>query len=106
MLNWKVVTKSLSSFAAISFVLCVGYGLVAPPALHPAWLLEALLPGFKWLGVGSFVLGVIESALYGAWAGFLYSALYNYFARRADRAIEHGVMKARAAKRCPTGILD
>ncbi len=63
MLNWKVVTKSLSSFAAISFVLCVGYGLVAPSALHAAWWLEALLPGFTWLSVGSFVLGVIESAL-------------------------------------------
>ena len=32
MLNWKVVTKSLASFTAISFVLCVGYGLLAPPA--------------------------------------------------------------------------
>jgi hypothetical protein len=73
MLNWKVVTKSLSSFAAISFVLCVGYGLVALPVLHAGWLLEALLPGFKWLSVGSFVLGLIESALYGAWAGALYS---------------------------------
>ena len=97
MLNWKVATKSLSSFAAISFVLCVGYGLVAPPALHAGWLLEALLPGFKWLSIGTFVLGVIESALYGAWAGFLYSVLYNYFARRADRAAERRVMTARAA---------
>jgi hypothetical protein len=31
MLNWKVVTESLSSFAAISFALCVGYGLLARP---------------------------------------------------------------------------
>ena len=97
MLNWKVVSKSLSSFAAISFVLCIGYGLVASPALHAAWLLEAFLPGFKWLSIGSVVLGVIESALYGAWAGFLYSVLYNYFARRADRATEHRVMTPRPA---------
>ena len=97
MLNWKVVTKSLSSFVAISFVLCVGYGLVAPSALHAAWLLEALLPGFKWLSVSSFALGLIESALYGAWAGALYSSLYNYFARRAGRGIEHRAMTARAA---------
>jgi hypothetical protein len=64
---------------------------------HAAWLLEALLPGFKWLSVGSFALGVIESALYGAWAGFLYSALYNCFGRRADRALEHRATTARAA---------
>ena len=62
MLNWKVVTKTLSSFTAVSFA-----------------------------------LGVIESALYGAWAGFLYSALYNCFGRRADRALEHRAATARAA---------
>jgi uncharacterized membrane protein (DUF485 family) len=83
MLNWKVVTQSLSSFMAITYVLCVVYGLLAPPAFHPSWLLEAFLPGFTWLGIGSFVLGLIETALYGAWAGFLYSMLHNYFARRA-----------------------
>ncbi|MGH7333921.1 MAG: DUF5676 family membrane protein [Candidatus Rokuibacteriota bacterium] len=97
MLNWKVVTQSLASFAAISFVLCVGYGFLAPAAFHPSWLLEAILPGFKWLSVGSFVLGVIESALYGAWAGVLYSALYNYFAGRANRDAKHRVATARAA---------
>ena len=29
MLNWKVVGPSVSSFFAITFVLCVGYGVVA-----------------------------------------------------------------------------
>ena len=97
MLNWKVVSQSLASFAAISFVLCVGYGLVAPAGLHATWLLEAALPGSKWLSVGSFVLGLIESTLYGAWAGILYSTLYNYFARRAGGATEHRAVTARAA---------
>ena len=97
MLNWRVVTQSLSSFLAIMFALCVGYGLVVPARFHPSWLLEAILPGFTWLSVGSFVLGLIEAALYGAWAGVLYSALYNYFFRRAARDAEHRVMTARAA---------
>lgn len=97
MLNWRVVTKSLASFAAVTFTLCVGYGLFAPAALHAGWLLEALLPGFKWLSVGSFVLGLAETALYGAGAGLLYSALYNYFARRAERAVGYRVKAAPAA---------
>lgn len=97
MLNWKVVTESLASFGAISFVLCVGYGLVAPAGLHAAWLLEGILPGFKWLSVGSFVLGLIESAIYAAGAGVLYSALYNYFARRAHGDAEGRLTTARAA---------
>lgn len=85
MLDMKVVTQSLASFSAIIFALCVGYGLLVPAAVHPAWLLEAMLPGFRWLTVGSFALGLAETALYGAFAGALYSALYNYFARRGDR---------------------
>ena len=97
MLDWKVVTKSLSSFLSITFAFCVGYGLVAPAGFHPSWLLEALLPGFTWLSVGSFVLGLIETALYGAWAGALYSTLHNYFARRANRAVSTPVAAPRAA---------
>ena len=34
MLNIKVVTWSLGLFTAISFVLCVIYGLIVPPGLH------------------------------------------------------------------------
>ena len=97
MLNWKVVSESLASFGAITFVLCVAFGLIAPPAFHPSWLLEAFLPGFKWLSVGSFLLGVAETAIYGAWAGLLYSGLYNYFTRRAGEERQHRIRPARAA---------
>ena len=97
MLNWRVVAKALGSFAASSYVLCVVYGLLAPSAVHAAWVLEAMLPGFEWLSVGSFVLGGVEATLYGAWAGFLYSTLYNYFARRARVKAESAVTTARAS---------
>ena len=97
MLNRKVVTQSLASFSAITFTLCVGYGLAVPSTFHAAWLLEAMLPGFKWLSIGSFALGLIETALYGAWAGFLYSTLYNFFVRRTARDTAHPVTTVRAA---------
>ena len=97
MLNWRVVTQALSSFFAITFVLCVGYGLVVPARFHAPWLLEAVLPGFTWLTPGGFVLGVIEAALYGAWAGILFSTLYNFFARRESRGARHVSEPARAA---------
>jgi hypothetical protein len=97
MLNVKVVTQSLASFGGITFALCVGYGLLVPAKVHPSWLLEAILPGFTWLSIGSFVLGVIETSLYGAFAGALYSALYNYFARRAERKGAPGFTASRAA---------
>ena len=34
-------------FAAVSFVLCVIYGLIVPQSLHAYQFLEAVLPAFK-----------------------------------------------------------
>lgn len=46
--------------------------------------LEAALPGFKWLSWQSFLLGWVESFLFGAYAGLLYVPIYNFFNRRWD----------------------
>lgn len=97
MLNWKVVSKSLASFGAITFVLCVGYGLLVPASVHPAWLLEAMLPGFKWLTLVGFLVGLVEVTIYGAGAGALYAVLYNYFARRAGDDVAARATIPRAA---------
>ena len=82
MLNIRIVSWSLGLFAAISFVLCVLYGLIAPPSLHMAPFLEAVLPAFKWLTFLGFILGLAESFLYGAYAGLVYVPIYNFFVRR------------------------
>ncbi len=85
MLNIKVVTWSLAIWAAFTFVFCVVYGMVTPSSLHMVSLLEQILPGFKWLtGVG-FAVGLIESFLYGAYAGFVYVPIYNFMYRRFVR---------------------
>ncbi len=81
-LNWKVMTWSLGLFCAVSFVLCVLYGFVVPKTLHMVQFLEITLPGFQWLSPGSFVLGLVESFLYGAYAGLVFTPIYNLVARR------------------------
>ncbi len=82
MLNIKVWTWALACWAAISFLLCVLWGLVTPQALHMHAFLESFLPGFRWLSFGSFVVGLIESFLFGAYAGLLLVPLHNFFWRR------------------------
>ena len=82
MLNIKVVSWALGIFTAISFVLCVIYGLIVPPSLHMAVLLEMVLPAFKWLTFWGFWLGLIESFLYGAYVGLVFVPIYNFLARR------------------------
>ena len=85
-----VLGASLSAFLAISFVPCVALGLLAPGwGLHQPWL--QFLPDFTWLTWPSFVLGLVESALYGWYAGLLSGWLYNRFADAWDRAPAAGM---------------
>ena len=70
----------------MSFVLCVVYGLVVPRAWHPTHLLELALPGFTWLTPTSFVLGLVESVIYGVYVGLLFTLIYHFVARRAGTA--------------------
>lgn len=81
-LSWKVMTWSLGLFCGVSFVLCVVYGLVVPKTLHMVQFLEITLPGFRWLSPASVVLGLVESFLYGAYAGLVFTPIYNFVGRR------------------------
>lgn len=81
-LNWKVMTLSLALFSAISFVLCVAWGALVPPGVHDARFLEMTLPGFRWLTLGSFSLGLAETLVIGAYAGLLFTIIYNFVLER------------------------
>ena len=81
-LNWKVATWSLALFGAVSFVLCVAWGLVVPREWHLTQLLEFGLPGFRWISPQSFVLGLVESFVIGAYVGALFSVIHNFVLRR------------------------
>ena len=83
LLNVRVVSWSLGIFMAITFVLCVLYGLVAPQRLHGmSDFLEAVLPAFRWLTFGGFLLGIVESFLYGAYIGIVFVPIYNFLSKR------------------------
>lgn len=85
MLNTKLVTWALGISTSITFVVCVIYGLVTPQSLHMSPLLEQLLPAFKWLTWWGFLLGLVESFLYGAYAGLVFCPIYNAMYRRSQR---------------------
>lgn len=87
MLHTKLLTAALSLFTSISYVLCVLYGLVTPEGLHMHQFLEMVLPAFTWISVGSFLLGLVESILWGAYIGFVFSLIYNALYRRWGHAV-------------------
>ncbi len=79
MLNIRVLTWSLATFTTFSYVVCVVYGLIVPESLHMVQFLEITLPGFKWLTLGTFLIGLVESFLYGVYAGLVYTPIYNFY---------------------------
>ena len=82
MLNIKVVTWSLAIWSAWSYLLCIVYGLVTPGSLHMVAFLQQVLTWFEpnsWRGFG---LGLVQSFLYGAYAGIAYVPVYNLLHRR------------------------
>ncbi|MGE5322096.1 MAG: hypothetical protein ACM3SW_04510 [Actinomycetota bacterium] len=61
------------------FVVCVLRDLVSPlsPGLRRGF--EILLPGFKWLTVWRFLLGLAESFLWGVYAALVLVPIMNTF---------------------------
>ena len=83
LLKIKVVSWSLGIFFSISYVLCVLYGLIVSERLHGMrTFLEMVLPAFRWLTFGGFVLGLLETFLYGAYIGMVFVPIYNFIHKR------------------------
>ena len=78
-LDWRLVGLALSSFLAITYVLCVIFGLLFPQhTMYELW--AQLLPGFSWSLVG-FLLGLLAAFAYGFYTALIFCPLYNAFAR-------------------------
>jgi len=76
-LYWRDVGLATGSFLAITYALCVAYDLAFDQRMYESWL--KLLPGFTWLSWPSFLLGLLESFLYGIYFGLVFAPLYNFF---------------------------
>ena len=83
-LYWRDVGLAMGSFLAITYAFCVSYDLAFDQHMYEVWL--KLLPGFKWITWQSFVLGLVESFLYGIYIGMVYAPLYNFFHHRSAGA--------------------
>ncbi len=72
---------SISTFFVITYVLCIVSGLLIPDwEMHKPWL--QFFPGFEWLTVKGFTIGLVEAFIYGWYVGLIFGPLYNAFAAR------------------------
>lgn len=81
-MNLKVVTWALALSAVALYLLCIAYGVTNPAAGHMREFLTIALPGFEWLTLKGFTIGLVKSFLYGALAGLVYVPIYNVLQRR------------------------
>jgi hypothetical protein len=78
------VGMSLGLFFAITYVLCVLYGLVvADRGMHE--LLALVIPAFTWLTWPSFAWGLVVSFAYGWYVAVVFVPLFNFFGRCSRR---------------------
>ena len=81
-MSLKIVTWALALSGALLYLLCIVYGLTNPASGHMREFLTIALPGFEWLTVKGFVIGLVKSFLYGALIGVVYVPIYNALQRR------------------------
>ena len=81
-MSLKIVTWALALSGALLYLLCIAYGLTNPASGHMREFLTIALPGFEWLTVKGFVIGLVKSFLYGALIGVVYVPGYNALQRR------------------------
>ena len=74
---------TLSIFLALTFAICVLWGLATPQNLHMHGAWEALLPGFEWISLPSFLIGLVGAYLYGWYGAIVFVPLYRFFSRKS-----------------------
>lgn len=73
------VGNALSLFFALTFTICIVWGLFTPESLHMHVAWESLLPGFQFVSFPSFLIGLVETYLYGWYVALVLVPLYNLF---------------------------
>ena len=81
-MSLKIVTWALALSAALLYLLCIAYGLANPAGGHMLEFLTIALPGFEWLTLKGFAVGLVKSFLYGALIGLVYVPIHNALERR------------------------
>ena len=77
----KSVGNAASIFLAVSFAICMIWGMIAPANLHMHGAWEDWLPGFSFDAPSTWLLGLVETYLYGWYVALLFVPLYNYFSK-------------------------
>lgn len=77
------VGHALSIFLAVTFTICILWGLATPTGMHMHEAWSPLLPGFHFISFQSYLIGLVEVYAYGWFIAALFVPLLNYFTKRS-----------------------
>ncbi|SRR6266498_5439476 len=81
-LHFWPIAWTLAVFSAVVFTLDMLFSLLFPNWWVMQNLYEFLLPGFTFISLGTFFLGLVESFIGGFLTAVLFVPIYNYFVSR------------------------
>jgi hypothetical protein len=100
MLKIRVWVWTLGLLFMQIFVVCVLRDLVSPLSPGVRRFFEIFLPGFRWLTVSGFLIGLAESFLWGVYTALLFVPAMNVFTlkhRQKPALHHHGHRRGAAA---------
>lgn len=85
-LPFAPLAAAIVAVGEVAYLLCVVAGALWPDVFGMKASFPSLFPGFTWLDPVSFVLGLVEIALYGIGAAAVATVAWNFVAKRAAGA--------------------
>ncbi|MCH9809379.1 MAG: hypothetical protein K0U74_16765 [Alphaproteobacteria bacterium] len=80
-MNISQLGYSLSIFFVATYLFCIALGVIVPDwEMHKPWL--QFFPGFEWLTLQGFVIGLVESVVYAWYVAIVFGVLFNFFGSR------------------------
>lgn len=85
-LPFAPLAAAIVAVGEVAYLVCVAAGAIWPDVFGMRALFPTLFPGFTWLDPGSFLLGLVEVALYGLATAAVAAVAWNFVVDRSAKA--------------------
>jgi len=85
-LPFAPLAAAVLAVGEVAYLACVAAGVLWPDVFGMRAFFPTVFPGFTWLDPFSFVLGLVEVAIYGVAAAAVATFAWNFVVDRTTRA--------------------
>ena len=85
-LPFAPLAAAIVAVGEVAYLACVAAGVLWPDVFGMRAFFPTIFPGFTWLDPFSFVLGLVEVAIYGLAAAAAATFAWNFVVDRTTRA--------------------